>query len=352
MCADAPRTQYIRFKMTKIKVAIAGCGNIGKRHVAVFDANPNTEIVALCDLDVDKAATLNSLYGGTYQIHQNYDELLAGQDLDLVSVCTPHHLHKDMTISAIDHGNHVLVEKPMALNVEDARQMIRHAREKSRRLYVMKQNRFNVPIALTKQALDDGKLGKVYMVQCNVYWNRNPEYYSDSNWRGFKDHEGGALFTQASHFIDLLIWWFGDVVQASALLDRKLQQVEIEDCGNALLKFSTGVQGSMTWTTCVYNKNYEGSITIIGEKGTVKIGGPYLNQIDYWDVRGYPLPNNINFADLPNNYGKYQGTSSNHDKVVREVVNDLQGKPSMIVEGEEGIRSIEAMEMIYNSAIK
>lgn len=335
-----------------INVGIVGCGNIGKRHVAVFDANPDTKILSLCDLDAQKANSLNENYGNNFEIQEDYQSLINTPGIGLVSICTPHNWHKQMTIEALRNGKHVLVEKPMALNVEDSMEMIKTSQETGNRLYVMKQNRFNVPISLTKKALDEGRLGKVFMVQCNVYWNRNPEYYSESDWRGNTANEGGALFTQASHFIDLLIWWFGDVVKAKGMVDTKMQEIEVEDCGNAIMDFSSGVQGSITWTTCVYNKNYEGSITIIGEKGTIKIGGPYLNKIDFWDVQEYALPENIEFADQPNNYGKYQGTSSNHHKVVDEIVKDLKGEQSDIVEGTEGIKSIEAIEMIYNSALK
>ena len=335
-----------------INVGIIGCGNIGKRHVAVFDANPNTKILSLCDQDAQKANVLNENYGNSFEVQEDYQALVSSLEINLVSICTPHNWHKQMTIEALRNGKHVLVEKPMALNVEDSMEMIKTSKETGNRLYVMKQNRFNVPISLTKKALDEGRLGKVFMVQCNVYWNRNPEYYSESNWRGKIANEGGALFTQASHFIDLLIWWFGDVVKAKGMVDTKMQEIEVEDCGNAIMDFSSGVQGSITWTTCVYNKNYEGSITIIGEKGTIKIGGPYLNKIDFWDVQDYVLPKNIEFADQPNNYGKYQGTSSNHHKVVDEIVKDLKGEQSDIVEGTEGIKSIEAIEMIYNSALK
>lgn len=333
-----------------IKTAIIGCGNIGKRHVAAFDDNDDVSLVGVYDVQVEAAQKQVDVYKSQFIRYDSFEAAINDSSVDLVSVCTPHHLHKDQTISALNAGKHVLVEKPMALNTQDAKEMIAVAQAKNRNLYVMKQNRFNVPITLTKDVLDTGKLGQVFMIQCNVYWNRNPEYYSNSNWRGDKKSEGGALFTQASHFIDLLIWWFGDVTNASAIINTKMQDIEIEDCGNAVLGFESGVQGSLTWTTCVYNKNYEGSITIIGEKGTIKIGGPYLNQIDYWDVQSYPLPTNINFADLPNNYGKYQGTSSNHHKVLAEIVKDLNGDKSEIVIGEEGIRSIDAIEKIYKSA--
>ncbi|MEO9967951.1 MAG: Gfo/Idh/MocA family oxidoreductase [Reichenbachiella sp.] len=333
-----------------VKTAVIGCGNIGKRHIAVFDNNTNTELAGVYDSSSQAAQAQVDTYQNRFERFDSMESVLKNSSLDLISICTPHHLHKEQTIAALEAGKHVLVEKPMALKTSDAKKMIEVAKAENRRLYVMKQNRFNVPIELTRDALNSGKLGKIYMVECNVYWNRNPEYYSNSDWRGHRQSEGGALFTQASHFIDLLVWWFGDMTEARALVDTKMQNIEIEDCGNAAIAFESGVQGNLTWTTCVYNKNYEGSITIIGEKGTVKIGGPYLNQIDYWDVQSYPLPTNINFADLPNNYGKYQGTSSNHHKVVAEIVKDLNGEKCDIVEGTEGIRSIDAIEKIYNSA--
>ena len=336
--------------MNNIKVEIIGCGNIGKRHIAVFDQNPSTDIIGICDINNGAATEQASIYANSFPIRNNFNELITSSKADLISICTPHHLHRPMTIEALNAGKNVLVEKPMALTVSDSKAMIESAKTNNKRLYVMKQNRFNVPITITKEALDQNKLGKIYMVQCNVYWNRNPEYYSNSDWRGQKAKEGGALFTQASHFIDLLIWWFGDVVAAKAMIDTKMQNVEVEDCGNAVMDFKSGVQGSIMWTTCVYNKNYEGSITIVGEKGTIKIGGKYLNKIDFWDVENNPLADDIDFTDLPNNYGKYQGTSSNHHKVVAEIIRDLNGEKSNIVEGEEGLKSIEAMEMIYKDA--
>jgi len=256
-----------------------------------------------------------------------------------------------MSIDAAKAGKHILVEKPMALTSRDAKAMIEAASQQGVRLMVVKQNRFNIPIALTKKALEENRLGRIFMVQCNVLWNRHNEYYRGSNWRGKKELEGGALYTQASHFIDLLIWWFGDVVGAEATIATKNHEIDIEDCGTAQLLFESGVMGSLTWTTCVYNKNYEGSITIIGENGTIKIGGQYLNKIEYWDVQSHPLPDEVEFVDQPNAYGgKYQGTSSNHDKVIAAVVARLLKERRNVVEGEEGLKSVEAIELIYNNA--
>lgn len=331
----------------KKRFAIVGCGAIGSRHAAVIDTEPRADIAAFCDIESGKLDKLRELYGTDIQVFTDYRRMLAESNADVISICTPHGIHASMAIEAAQAGKHILVEKPMALTTHDAEEMIRVAKANNVHLMVVKQNRYNVPIAQTKKALDSGKLGRIFMTQCNVLWNRHEGYYRDSNWRGRKSLEGGALFTQASHFIDLMIWWFGDVVSASANIGTKNHDIEIEDCGTAILQFSSGVIGGMNWTTCVYNKNYEGSITIIGEYGIIKIGGQYLNKIEYWDVRSMPLPEDIAFTDEPNLYGKYQGTSSNHPKVVEDVVAKLLNERHHVVEGDEGIRSIDAIEKIY-----
>lgn len=335
----------------KIKFAVVGCGNIGKRHMAIINEEPRAELAAFCDMDENVCQLLAEQYPGI-PWYTDYYSMLREVDCQVVNICTPHGLHADMAIAASGAKRHVLVEKPMALTTADCDSMIKAARDNGVQLMVVKQNRFNVPIALTKQALDSGMMGKIFMVQANVLWNRHEGYYKDSLWRGKKRLEGGALHTQASHFIDLLIWWFGDVVDASARLSTKNHDIDFEDCGTALLTFDSGVMGTINWTTCVYNKNYEGSITIIGEYGTIKIGGQYLNKMEFWDVRSFPLPEDVQFVDKPNSYGKYQGSSSNHDKVIDSVVAELLHERHNVVEGDEGIRTIKAIEKIYLSAEK
>jgi len=334
---------------TKIKFAVVGCGSIGKRHVAVIDAENKAELVALCDINPTPANELSQLYGNV-PVFNSYTEMLAHTHADIISICTPHGLHASMTLEAAKAKKHILVEKPMALHLDDCKEMIQAAKENQVELFVVKQNRYNKPIALTKKALDEGKLGKVFMVQCNVMWNRHQEYYAQSGWRGSIELEGGALHTQVSHFLDLLIWWFGNLTEAKTITDTLNHDIEIEDCGVSALRFESGVIGSLLWTTCVYNKNYEGSITVIGEKGTIKVGGKYLNEIEFWDVQSYPLPENIEFNDLPNNYGKYQGSSSNHDKTVQNIIGKLLNERHMVVEGDEGMKTIEAIDKIYDSA--
>lgn len=338
-------------KSEDVKFAVVGCGNIGSRHLAVIDAQPQAYIAPICDIEMEKCCKYSNMYGVPY--FTDYSEMLKHTDADVINICTPHGLHAPMTIEAACAGKNILVEKPMALTVQEANAMIKAAEENHVRLMVVKQNRYNVPIALTKKALDSGHMGKIFMVQCNVLWNRRQGYYSESNWRGRKSLEGGSLHTQVSHFLDLMIWWFGDVVSAASHIETKNHNIEIEDCGTAELQFASGTMGSLCWTTCVYNKNYEGSITIIGENGTIKIGGQYLNKIEFWDIESYPLPENVQFADLPNTYGgKYQGTSSNHDKVIDAVVGDLLHERHSVVEGDEGLKTIKAIEMIYQSAIQ
>lgn len=327
------------------KFGIIGCGHIGKRHAAVLDAAKHAKVTALCDIEPDKAKELAILYE-VKDVFANYQEML-NSGVEVVSICTPHYLHKPMAIDALRAGKEVVVEKPMALSADDAEEMSSLAENLGRKLYVIKQNRFNVPIRLAEEALTTNKLGKVFMVECNVLWNRHQGYYDQSDWRGYRAKEGGALFTQASHFIDILVWWFGDVVSANTKIATQHHTIEVEDAGITNVAFSSGVLGAISWTTNVYNKNFEGSITIIAEYGTIKIGGAYLNKIEFWDVKSFPLPENIAYVDLPNNYGKYQGSSSNHHRVFEEIIKDLSGEKSTIVEGSEGVRSIKAIEKIY-----
>lgn len=337
--------------MFKINFAVVGCGHIGQRHINVITEEPKACLTDICDIHKEKARSLAKNLDGV-QVYNNFDKMLEETKADVICICTPHGLHAPMSIKAARAGKDILVEKPMALTSAQSQKMINVANEEGVRLFVVKQNRYNKPIALAKKALSGNKLGKIFMVQCNVMWNRHAGYYEESDWKGKKELEGGALHTQVSHFIDLLIWWFGELQQAETITDTLHQKVEIEDCGVSALRFKSGVIGSLFWTTCVYNVNYEGSITIIGEKGTIKIGGKYLNEINFWDVKSYPLPKNIEMDDQPNNYGAYQGSSSNHDKLFSDLITKIVAGREGMVEGPEGMKTIEAIEMIYRGEAK
>ena len=331
-----------------VQFGVVGCGAIGKRHLAVVSSDAETTLTAMCEVDRAKHEDLVRLYPRV-PIYEKFESFLQHPGLDVVAICTPHGLHASMAIAALKAGQHVLVEKPMALSVCAAQAMIAAAKDNDRCLMVVKQNRYNVPIALAKKAIDEGHLGRLLMIKADVLWNRRQEYYSGSSWRGRRLLEGGSLFTQVSHFIDLLVWWCGDVIEARTLTTTANHRIEIEDNGAAALRFSSGTLGSLAWTTCVYRKNYEGSITIVGERGTIKIGGEYLNKIEFWDVENYPMPENIEFVDQPNAYGTYKGSSSNHDKVIQDVAARLLRERLNVVEGDEGIRTIQAIERIYDA---
>jgi UDP-N-acetyl-2-amino-2-deoxyglucuronate dehydrogenase len=332
--------------MTNVKFAVVGCGNIGGRHLAVIEAQEGASLVGFCDIDPLKREQFAEVYN-TVPAYASIDDLLSGCEADVITVCTPHYLHAEHALKIIASGHHALVEKPMAIRGEDADRMIDAAGKAGVLLMVVKQNRYNLPVAFTREALDRGRLGRILMADCNVIWNRYDGYYRQSPWLGRKELEGGALYTQVSHFIDLLIWMCGEVVDAGGRIETKNHEIEIEDCGTTWLRFSTGTLGSLLWTTCAYSRNYEGSITLIGERGIVKIGGQYLNRIEHWDVEGFPLPEGIDWVDRPNSYGQYQGSSSNHDKVIRDVIRRVNREDFRVVSGEEGRKTVRAIELIY-----
>ena len=344
-----PRVLLHEQSTNVINFAVVGCGHIGKRHLAVIHAEPSARLVAFCDSDPGQLATYRAAYPEA-KAYGDYQAMLNDGDVQMVSICTPHGLHAIMSIQAAYAGKHVLVEKPMALSSRASEQMIAAAAANDVKLYVVKQNRYNQPILKVKEALDAGRLGRPLMVQCNVIWNRHDAYYQQSEWRGNRELEGGALQTQVSHFIDLMVWWFGDVTQAKTIIDTLNHDIQIEDCGSAALRFDSGVIGSLLWTTCAFRQNYEGSLTLICEKGLVKIGGKYLNKFDFWEVEGTEEPTIDDRLDQPNDYGTYQGSAGNHDKLISAIVGQLLERRDGIVEGPEGIRTIRAIEKIYGAA--
>ena len=332
-----------------LKFAVIGCGAIGARHLAVLDADPGAHVAAVCDSDVSRCRHFSELYGGV-PYFTNYEELLRSSDAAICNICTPHTLHAPIAIAAARAGRHVLVEKPMALSSRDAERMIGVAERHRVRLMVVKQNRYNAAVQATSDAVRSGALGPILMAQCNVLWHRPERYYTESPWRGRADLDGGALWTQVSHFVDLMIWWCGDVVDATCALTTRTHAIEIEDCGTAQVQFAGGALGTIFWTTSAPTRNVEGSITLIGRDGLIKIGGAYLNEIEQWDVRGVPAPAYGESSDAPNVYPTYQGTSSNHHRVIADVVRDVLSGETSVVDGREGLRTVRAIERIYAHA--
>lgn len=266
--------------MNKIRFAVIGCGNIAERHIQQIMLLG--ELIGVCDSDEAKAKQVAKHYQVDY--YTKIDTLVTGcQELDVAVICTPNGLHAQQAIFLLEKGVHVLVEKPIALNVIDAADMVKAAKENNRYLFTVLQNRFNAPVQAVYQAIKSGTLGKLFSVQVNCFWSRGEHYYKDHSWHGKHSQDGGVLFTQFSHFIDLLLWYFGSVNQVSAIMhNANHQDTELlADEGAILLSFENGMIGSIHFSTNSYQKNMEGSVTILAEKGSIKIGGPYLNEIIY-----------------------------------------------------------------------
>jgi len=333
--------------MKKVSFAIIGCGRIAQRHAEHI--NNIGVLVAVCDIDQEKANTLAAKYNAKAYYSVN-DLLAAEKDIDVVSICSPNGLHARHSIASLKAGFHVLCEKPMAINVNDCGEMIKAAEKANRRLFAIKQNRFNPPVVAVKQAIDEGRLGKIFSIQLSCFWNRNADYYANS-WKGTKDLDGGTLYTQFSHFIDLLYWMIGDIKNVQAFLGNYAHQeiIDFEDTGVIIAEFYNGAIGTINYTVNSYQKNMEGSLTIFGEKGTVKIGGQYLNELEYQNIEDYKIEN-LPEGGKANNYGTYQGSMSNHDKVYENLVAVLTNNASISTNAFEGLKTVEIIEKIYTKA--
>lgn len=329
-----------------VRFAIVGCGRIAQRHAEHI--SKRGKLVAVCDIVKEKAYDLAAKYGSKAYLSLN-DLIADAPAIDVVAICSPNGLHAEHSIACLNAGYNVLCEKPMALTVADCGEMIKAAERNNKRLFSIKQNRFNPPVAAVKKIIDEGRLGKIYSIQLSCFWNRNEDYYSNS-WKGTKDLDGGTLYTQFSHFVDLLYWMIGDVKNAKAFAGNYAHKgiIEFEDTGVVILEFSSGAIGTINYTVNSYGKNMEGSLTIFGEKGTVKIGGQYLNELEYQNVEGYKIEN-LPQGNTANNYGNYQGSMSNHDKIYDNVIDVLRNNASISTSSFEGLKTVEIIEKIYTS---
>lgn len=336
--------------MGKLNFAIIGCGRIAERHAEQIHRLANLK--AVCDIVETRASLLGQKYGSN--VYTDYEELLRNEKgIDVIAVCTPNGLHAGHSIKAFRNGFHVLCEKPMAISVFDCGEMIKEAEKANKRLFVVKQNRYNPPVQAIKEALDENRLGKILSIQLNCFWNRNAGYYADSDWKGTKKLDGGTLFTQYSHFIDLLYWMFGDVKKVEAITKNLNHEktIEFEDTGVVILEFYNGAIGTINYTVNSFDKNMEGSLTIFGEKGTIKIGGQYLNVLEYQNIKDYAI------TDLPlgnpaNNYGQYLGSMSNHNRVYENVIDVLLNHGIIGTNGYEGLKTVEIIDKIYTAALR
>lgn len=329
-----------------INFAIAGCGRISQRHAKQIARIGNVK--AVCDIIPERAKILADEYGAT--AYCSLEALLLNEkNLDVVSICTPNGLHASHSIIALEAGFNVLCEKPLCIDVMEGNNMIAAAKKSGKKLFVVKQNRYNPPIVFLKELINRNTLGQIYSFQVNCFWNRPPAYYTD--WKGTKSMDGGTLFTQFSHFIDLVYWLLGDVADVKSLTKNFAHpSIEFEDTGMILFEMKSGAIGSMNYTVNSFNKNMEGSIAVFAEKGTIKIGGEYLNELEYFNVAGMEAPV-LPKGNPANGYGFYKGSMSNHDKVYDNLVKALDDDEHLFAGAAEGLKTVEIIEHIYKATV-
>jgi len=334
-----------------IRFAILGLGHIGRRHATIVDAHPDCSLVALSDILPAEQLDLSAFHQPYFQ---GLQRLLAEAPLfDVLCVCTPNGLHAQHAIEALQARKHVVIEKPMGLHKAECEQVIFKALQMSRQVFCVMQNRYSPCIAWAKEIMEQQRLGRLQQVAIDCFWNRDHRYYRLPDgrphpWHGCRNLDGGTLFTQFAHFVDILYWLFGDVtdIQASFQDLSHRELTDFEDAGAVQFRFVNGGLGSINFSTAVWRHNFESSITLLGERGTVKIGGQYMNEIVHCDIEHYELPE-LPPANPPNDYGPYQGSAANHHFVIQNVVDVLRGQQPVSTNALEGLKVVDIIERIY-----
>ena len=330
----------------RVRFAVVGCGRISEKHFEALNKHgEHAEVVAVCDVD-DAALRAAAERTGARPYHR-IEELLAESDADAVVLCTPSGLHAEQGMLVAQAGRHVISEKPMATRWQDGKRLVQACDAAGVRLFVVKQNRQNATVQLLKRAIDGGRFGRIYMVSVNVFWNRPQSYYDSARWRGTWEFDGGALMNQASHYVDLLDWLIGPVESISAFTATLARNIQVEDTGVVNVRWRSGTLGSLNATMLTYPRNLEGSITVIGEKGTVRLGGVAINEIEHWEF-AEPHEDDLHVRDA-----SYETTSVygfGHPRYYENVIDTLRGLALPETDGREGLRSLELLVGIYLSA--
>ena len=330
----------------KVRFAVVGAGHIGKRHAEMIRREEEAELVALVDIRSQEECVAEDF---DVPFFNSIDELLAsGLEYDVVNVCTPNGLHAMQSTAALEAKKHVVVEKPMGLSKDNCEKVIFKALQVSKNVFCVMQNRYSPPSQWIKQVVEDGILGEIFMVQLNCYWNRDDRYYKKGGWKGTQELDGGTLFTQFSHFIDIMYWLFGDIdnIQGRFADFTHKDSTDFEDSGFVTFDFINGGMGCLNYSTAVALQNLESSITIIGSKGSVKIGGQYMNDVEVCNIEGYEMPE-LAPTNPGNDYGAYKGSAANHNYVIRNVIDTLKGRTTMTTNALEGLKVVEIIERIY-----
>jgi UDP-N-acetyl-2-amino-2-deoxyglucuronate dehydrogenase len=330
----------------KIRFALAGCGRISANHFGSLETHADrAELVDVCDIDPVALAAAVARTGA--RGHGNLTDMLASTNADVVVLTTPSGLHPSQAIQCAEAGFHVMTEKPMATRWQDGLEMVKACDRAGKRLFVVKQNRRNATLQLLKRAMQEGRFGRLYMVNVNVFWTRPQAYYDSAAWRGTWEFDGGAFMNQASHYVDLLDWLVGPVESVQAYTATLERNIEVEDSGVVSIKWRSGALGSMNVTMLTYPKNLEGSITILGEKGSIRVGGVAVNEIQHWEfAEPHPMDDEIKNAS----YATTSVYGFGHPLYYDNVLNVMQGKAEPETDGREGLKSLELLIAMYLSA--
>ena len=332
-----------------IRFGVLGLGHIGKRHAQSIGANPHTLLVSMADIRSCSDCGADEYLEENVSWCESLDELLAhSNDLDIVSICTPNGLHAEQAIAILNAGLHVVLEKPIALSVEDAEKIKAASDASGKHVFCVMQNRFSPPSQWLKGVVDSGDLGQIRQVHIQCFWNRDDNYYLKDGWRGSIDLDGGPLFTQFSHFIDVMYWIFGGIKNPQSRFHNQAHthNTEFEDSGQITFDFEKEGWGSFTFSTAVDRSNFESSLTLIAEKGTVRIAGQYMQEVVHCDIEGYTMPELPSSAP-PNDYGAYKGSASNHHFVIDNVVNCILNGSTIATPLSEGIDVVSIIESMH-----
>lgn len=332
--------------MGELKFGVVGAGHIGKRHMEMIRRNPAFELVAFADIRTKDACGVEdaAIYYASLE-----DMLDSHPNLDVICVCTPNGFHAAQAILALEYDCHVVIEKPMALNRQDGEDVLHCALSRGKQVFCVMQNRYSPPSIWLKEMVSSGVLGKIHMVQVQCYWNRDDRYYGKIPWKGKLDLDGGTLFTQFSHFIDLMYWVFGDIhhIQSRFVDFNHQDNTDFEDSGLISFEFvKHDALGTFNFSTSVANQNFESSVTIIAERGTIKVGGQYMNEVEYCEVSDYVMPE-LPPSNPANDYGHYKGSAANHGYIFENIEATLIGDGQITTNALEGLKVVDIIERMY-----
>ncbi len=327
------------------RIALTGCGRISHSHVDAISKVDGLDLVAVCDGDPERAKAVAEPLGIPW--FKSDEEMIRGVECDVIAICTPSGMHPGQGIIAAKAGKHVVTEKPMAISLKGADDLVRACDAAYVHLFVVKQNRLNEPVKMLKTAVETGRFGRIYLASCTVFWARPQSYYDQAPWRGTWEFDGGAFMNQASHYVDLMQWLMGPVESVMAKTATLARKIETEDTGVAVLRFRSGALGVMEVTMLTYPRNMEGSITLLGEKGSAKIGGTAVNKVEHWEFAD-PLPDDERIRSIESNPPSVYGYG--HEGYYRNVLAVLRGEAEPETDGRGGRKSLEVILGIYESA--